>query len=794
MKKLLLLFSLFIAFLMSAQTPSFPITTANNLKITAPVLGNKHDSLLVYRGTTDKIVRFLPISQLSGSQNLDEVLSVGNTSNSNINLINGGSSALFSASGVSSTYGNNVSSMSTIGIYSSQLVGNKNAGFNFNDGLFVHSSTNTDGTGYIKSSNLDTDEAFELVAPGGVLATREWVSSNSAKTILVTDEDQLVNQTLQSDVVYILENSITLNPGESIIVPPGGLTLRGYGFNISKIFTSTASANVFSSPVGGSGDLVLAELEITNVGTGSKTFNIKDSDGTHAIEIEYVNFSGCKSLGKLDGYRQGTFTTVGLYGCADGMQLSGIWSGFKITNTNIFSFGSTGTLFKKDSNTSFSNRLFININADFPTGSLLTDFNGSNFTANELLQINSSIVKVNGVINSDVANTIMPNITANDLKSLWIGNIGLPDSAQENFVDTNVASTYEIDWLKDTYFLTMTANTTFTEKNLPANGKNTAEIKLYIQGNFIPTFPSGWLANAVGTYKGTDVNEVTLKFIKTGVYFMKIANTLSIYPKPSLQSLLPTSLLPSNTQQLTINGSFFTPETIVSIENQTVNSIEFVNQGQLILSVTTSSVEEEVDITISNGTSVVFSGVLPINLGVVFIPTEANWSNIVGDLNVTETGNAKIITLGAPASGTWGQEFDYTKDFIVKFGVKQSTLGSAQGGFDEAIVDFLKVDNSILFNVFYYGRVDSNRADFYGIPKYGRVADWDWGLFKNNTQNYWDTPNTDIIEIRVIDGIVSAYFNNVYRFRYDVSLTGNIKMKVNLRRFDIVGIKYIELP
>lgn len=43
-----------------------PITTANNLKINNPVGGNKSDSVLVWRGGADKIVRWVPSSEVGG--------------------------------------------------------------------------------------------------------------------------------------------------------------------------------------------------------------------------------------------------------------------------------------------------------------------------------------------------------------------------------------------------------------------------------------------------------------------------------------------------------------------------------------------------------------------------------------------------------------------------------------------------------------------------------------------------------------------------------------------------------
>lgn len=343
----------------------------------------------------------------------------------------------------------------------------------------------------------------------------------------------------------------------------------------------------------------------------------------------------------------------------------------------------------------------------------------------------------------------------------------------------------------------MTGDTEFTQSNLPASGKNTGEIEIYLEGDHVPTFIGDWLEKAVGTYKGTDLNKITLKFLKNGKYFMKIDNTLSVYPKPSLQNLVPTSLLPSNTASLTINGSFFTPETIVSIENQTVNSVEFVNQGQLILSVTTSAVEEEVDITISNGTTVIFSGILPINLGVVFIPSEVNWEAPTGTVfDLAQNGSPKLTVFNSYHGNRWEQEIDYTKDFIVQFYLKSSTLGSPRNK-NEYQISNLKLskvsDDSqvIAFNV-----IDETFGHV--LQFYTRSINDGWAsnsFYSGETpvNNFWSN-NTDKFEFRFISGAMYFYMNNVLKRTFSDVLTENMKLSLYLKSFDIANIKYIELP
>lgn len=64
MKKLFSILSLLIFAGLWGQTPSLPIYKVNNLSITAPVKGSKSDSVLVWRGSGDKVARYLPASDL----------------------------------------------------------------------------------------------------------------------------------------------------------------------------------------------------------------------------------------------------------------------------------------------------------------------------------------------------------------------------------------------------------------------------------------------------------------------------------------------------------------------------------------------------------------------------------------------------------------------------------------------------------------------------------------------------------------------------------------------------------
>jgi len=243
---------------------------------------------------------------------------------------------------------------------------------------------------------------------------------------VIRSKVDLIGRVLSSQTTYIIDGVITLLTGEYIEVPAGGLTIVGYGFDVSQINKNVAGQSIFTSPVGNSGNFVSKDLQY-NSGAGS-VFDVTDSDGSHAIELNDINFQSCASLGKFTGYRQFTGTTCGFYSCSDGLIFEGNWSGFKLTNSNIIGFGASGTLFKKGTATLFSNRFYIDLNLQVATGSKICDFAPANFTNNKSLQVVNCYVKVNGVVDPTTTNITFPNISETDIKAYFVNNIGLKNS------------------------------------------------------------------------------------------------------------------------------------------------------------------------------------------------------------------------------------------------------------------------------------------------------------------------------------------------------------------------------
>jgi hypothetical protein len=263
---------------------------------------------------------------------------------------------------------------------------------------------------------------------------------------------------------------------------------------------------------------------------------------------------------------------------------------------------------------------------------------------------------------------------------------------------------------------------------------------------------------------------------------MKIDNSLTVYPAPDLESIKPVSLLPNQTQELTLIGSFFTPATFVTIENQTVNSVKFVNSSKMILSVTTSETEGEFNVIISNGTTVVFVDALIINLGVVHIPTENDWTILDNPINVSETGNAKLEILGDKGIAECFV-VDGLIDWEIRFLPSKSPINSEDVSTVNYQFRLLKIsDNSEVLKIRFYGIVNGQH----------KILIYDGGSQIYNAIVSWD--DVRLIRIVKIGADTNIYIGNTLLATLSTVINFDTKINISLIEMDILNIKYIELP
>lgn len=296
-------------------------------------------------------------------------------------------------------------------------------------------------------------------------------TSDLVTQVIVTQASDLAS--IDPTKEYFIDGIVDMGT-QSIEVPSGGINLKGYNLGISKLISTAAAYTMFTSPVGGSGNVLGIDLTVDVSGTSSQVFDLIGATGFGAVELTRVNFENCTSLGELDNFRQGLEDGTGRFGGTPTLTLKGTWvGGFRVTTSIVRSLaaGMTTPLFSAGAGFLMSSRFLTDINCDLPASAAFCDFAPANFVNPSTVQFSGVIMSRNGVIDASDTN-LTPNISQNDLQSIWKNNIGLHNthiggdleiSAEAATVIT-VAGTY-VD-LAGTY--TATELVHFDE---PANGQ-----------------------------------------------------------------------------------------------------------------------------------------------------------------------------------------------------------------------------------------------------------------------------------------------------------------------------------
>ncbi len=322
------------------------------------------------------------------------------------------------------------------------------------------------------------------------------------RQVVTTASD--LSGTLSSATEYCIDGIIDMG-SQSIEVPTGGLFITGYNFDLSKLTSSATSYTIFTCGVGGCGDFLGRDFAIEVTGSGSQVYDIVDSDGTHAIEMNAVNYNNCTSLGTIDGYRQGLENGTGRFGGTPTLTLKNPWAGGFLISTSITRGLTDGaySLFTAGTGFTMASRFRTDMNFDLPASASLLDFSDSNFTVPSTLQLDGCIATRNGVVDADDSN-ITPNIDENNLVSAWEDNIGI----HETFVsgESHISSEATTTISSDGVYVDMAG--TYTASNLvhfdsPSNGHL----------RFIGNSPTAYRVEAELVLESTASNVVAAKVV-----------------------------------------------------------------------------------------------------------------------------------------------------------------------------------------------------------------------------------------------------------------------------------------
>ena len=261
----------------------------------------------------------------------------------------------------------------------------------------------------------------------------EFIKLTSSTTYKTVDSVVVVTQAsdfgvIDSTKVYLIAGIIDMG-STSIEVPSGGINLVGYTFDVSQLISSEDNYTMFTSPVGGSGNVLVENIGLTTSGTSSKMFDLTSATGFDAFEFNVVNYNNCTSLGEINGYRQGLESGTGRFGGTPELTLSGTWVGGYFIDTSIVRGLTDGaySLYKAGTGFSMSSRFRSNQNMDLNSTVSFFDFEKANFPNPNTVQLDGCLISRNGTFDAEDV-TIIPNLDRGAEQSFWKNNTGIENT------------------------------------------------------------------------------------------------------------------------------------------------------------------------------------------------------------------------------------------------------------------------------------------------------------------------------------------------------------------------------
>lgn len=300
----------------------------------------------------------------------------------------------------------------------------------------------SDGANVIVDSTA-AQVAFKRIKAGSNVSITQTANSVEITAGNIEDLQNRVVVTQASDLAGVLDSTkqyfidgIIDMGSQSIDVPSGGLNLAGYSFDISKLISSETGYTMFTSPVGGSGNLIGSDYAVEVTGAASQVYNLTSATGFDAFEFARINYNDCTSLGTITDYRQGLEVGTGRFGGKPELTLAGAWVGGYFIDTSIVRGLTDGaySLFKAGAGFTMASRFRSNQNIDLNATVSFFDFAPANFINPSTVSIESAIITRNGVFNSQDAN-ITPNMSNSDLVAAWSGNNGMPNTFEGGHIE-----------------------------------------------------------------------------------------------------------------------------------------------------------------------------------------------------------------------------------------------------------------------------------------------------------------------------------------------------------------------
>jgi hypothetical protein len=278
--------------------------------------------------------------------------------------------------------------------------------------------------------------------------------------------------------------------------------------------------------------------------------------------------------------------------------------------------------------------------------------------------------------------------------------------------------------------------------------------------------------------------------------------SIAIAPAPWIKELIPDSYYPNTTGNIRILGDFFTLEMCDRVNNPnaiiiggvtTIHYATFVNSEEILVNVTTGSIEGNFSITLNNGLQTVKANALLIVLGEVYTPTDINWINKTGDSDTTIAGEFKVLLKDVLGTGVIDPAFFTipTTSFIVNYKYKKSPLDASptEAYNDYTLFQFIDLTTNAVIYETWFEQLNTNAN--------GRTRMW---FGDRNSQSaiamdlFTDGLNaleTYSFSLKRLNNILSFYVNGNLLLTPAIQYASQMKVKVSVREIDIVNIKLI---
>ena len=255
-------------------------------------------------------------------------------------------------------------------------------------------------------------------------------ATSKSNTVSVSTPEDFQN--IISDKGYSIGANVIdmTGSGISIEVPAGGLSLDGFDFEVSKIICTDPNYTLFTSPVGGSGTLVCGDVTFEISGANSKVMDLTAATPGSEVDFGKCQFLNCTSLGEINGFAQGLEADTRRIGGTPTLTLSGNWLGGYFIRTSLvrqLDPAMTEPIFKAGTGLLFNARFKTNHRAILAAAGAFLDFTPANFANASDLQLQDCSIS-RGSTFDPTDTTIIPNITAGDLKSAWRANTGIDNT------------------------------------------------------------------------------------------------------------------------------------------------------------------------------------------------------------------------------------------------------------------------------------------------------------------------------------------------------------------------------